>query len=65
MPPDLKRTSPHRRKLNVSNPPSLRRSFLFFLALLAVFDCLRRSAVQFERAWKRTKTFWLAHNNWY
>ena len=30
------------------------------LALLAVFDCLRRSAVQFERAWKRTKTFWLA-----
>ena len=30
------------------------------LALLAVFDCLRCSAVQFERAWKRTKTFWLA-----
>ena len=30
------------------------------LALLAVLDCLRRSAVQFERAWKRTKTFWSA-----
>ena len=30
------------------------------LALLAALDCLRRSPVQFERAWKRTKTFWLA-----
>jgi len=30
------------------------------LALLAALDCVRRSAVQFERAWKRTKTFWLA-----
>ena len=30
------------------------------LSLLAVFDCLRRKAPQFERAWKRTKTFWLA-----
>lgn len=30
------------------------------LCLWAVFDCLRRSATQFERAWKRTKNFWLA-----
>ena len=30
------------------------------LALIAVLDCLRRPAVQFERAWKRTKPFWLA-----
>ena len=30
------------------------------LALVAVLDCLRRQAVQFERAWKGTKPFWLA-----
>ncbi|CAL8896661.1 hypothetical protein KVA01_21160 [Kocuria varians] len=30
------------------------------LALVAALDCLRRQAVEFERAWKRTKTFWLA-----
>lgn len=30
------------------------------LALLAALDCVRRSPVQFERAWKRTKSFWLA-----
>lgn len=30
------------------------------LCLMAAFDCLRRTAPQFERAWKRTKTFWLA-----
>jgi len=30
------------------------------LSLMAVLDCVRRSAPQFERAWKRTKTFWLA-----
>lgn len=30
------------------------------LALIAVLDCVRRPAVQFERAWKRTKPFWLA-----
>ena len=30
------------------------------LCLAAVFDCLRHTGTQFERAWKRTKTFWLA-----
>lgn len=29
------------------------------LCVIAVLDCVRHSPVQFQRAWKRTKNFWL------